>query len=247
MTEKTPSRRRPARRTQETEEQGAGATAWEWIKSGLIGFLIFIVVRTFLIQTFTIVSGSMENTLLVGDFLVLNKSAYGAQVPWTGGSLPGYDVPQRNDIIVFGGHHEPIDLVKRLVGMPGDTLQMRNGRLFVNGQQADEPWSRNTDPHGDTAHPWMDWQMHHLVGPAADEPYFPTRDNWGPFVVPQGQYFVLGDNRDESLDSRYWGFIQRSQIKGRAVGLYFSYNNRPDGGIPVLSRIRWSRIGERLK
>src|SRR5690606_2613359 len=116
-----------------TEPQGASHVAWEWIKSGLIGFLIFIVVRTFLIQTFTIVSGSMEGTLLVGDFLVLNKAAYGATLPGTEVRLPGYDVPDRGDIIVFRGHHEPIDLVKRLVGMPGDTLEMRDAVLYVNG------------------------------------------------------------------------------------------------------------------
>jgi signal peptidase I len=227
--------------------QASGNTAWEWIKSGLIGFLIFIVVRTFLIQTFTIVSGSMEGTLLVGDFLVLNKSAYGASVPGTAATLPGYDTPQRNDIIVFRGHHEPIDLVKRLVGMPGDTLEMRDGVLYLNGVAQDEPWVRRTDPRGDGGHPWMDWQAHYLVGDAASEPYYPTRDNWGPLALPEDRFFALGDNRDESLDSRYWGFIQRSQIKGRAVGLYFSYNNRPDGGVPILSRVRWGRIGERLK
>jgi signal peptidase I len=247
MTEKNIRRPRQARSQQAAEEMSAGAAALEWIKSGLIGLLIFLVVRTFLIQTFTIVSGSMENTLLVGDFLVLNKSAYGAQVPWTSASLPGYDVPQRNDIIVFGGHHEDIDLVKRLVGMPGDTLQMRDGSLFVNGRQAEEPWARNTDPHGDGGHPWMDWQARFLVGDAAEGPYFPTRDNWGPIAVPQGNFFVLGDNRDESLDSRYWGFIERGQIKGRAVGLYFSYDARAIGGLPILGRVRWSRIGSRLK
>lgn len=249
MTEKTPGRpQQPARRRENREEQGtrAGATAWEWIKSGIIGFLIFIVVRTFLIQTFTIVSGSMENTLLVGDFLVLNKSAYGATVPGTNLTLPGYDTPRRNDIVVFRGHHEPIDLVKRLVGMPGDTLEMRAGRLYVNGRAADEPWARNTDPHGDGGHPWMQWQSHFLVGPRAQEPYHPTRDNWGPIAIPADRYFVLGDNRDESLDSRYWGLIHRNQIKGRAVGLYFSYDNRPNGGIPILSRVRWNRIGDAL-
>jgi signal peptidase I len=248
MTEKNRSRPQSASKQHDRKEElSAGATAWEWLKSGLVGFLIFIVVRTFLLQTFTIVSGSMEGTLLVGDFLVLNKSAYGASVPGTAANLPGYDTPQRNDIIVFRGHHEPIDLVKRLVGMPGDTLEMRQGRLLVNGQQVEEPWARNTDPHGDGGHPWMDWQANFLVGPSADEPYYPTRDNWGPIGIPEGRFFVLGDNRDESLDSRYWGFIERAQIKGRAVGLYFSYNSRPDGGIPVLSRVRWNRIGERLK
>jgi signal peptidase I len=228
-------------------KQSAGSTAAEWLKSAAIGFLIFLVVRTFLIQTFTIVSGSMEGTLLVGDFLVLNKSAYGAKLPGTDASLPGYDVPGRGDIIVFQGHHEPIDLVKRLVGMPGDTLQMREGRLFINGRLQDESYVRHTDPHGDGGHPWMDWQTHYLAGDAANRPYYPTRDNWGPIAVPEDGYFVLGDNRDESLDSRYWGFISRAQIKGRAVGLYFSYNNRPDGGVPILSRIRWDRIGERLR
>jgi signal peptidase I len=232
----------------EPAEARQGHGAWEWIKSGIIGFLIFLVVRTFLIQTFTIVSGSMENTLLVGDFLVLNKSAYGASVPGTGAMLPGYDTPGRGDIIVFRGHHENIDLVKRLVGMPGDTLAMRSGVLYVNGQPQDEPFARNTDPHGDGGHPWMEWQAAFLTDSATALPYYPTRDNWGPIVVPANdRFFVLGDNRDESLDSRYWGFIERSQIKGRAVGLYFSFSHRPDGGVPVLGRVRWSRIGERLR
>jgi signal peptidase I len=230
-----------------TEKTGAGHVAWEWIKSGIIGFLIFLVVRTFLIQTFTIVSGSMEGTLLVGDFLVLNKSAYGATVPGIDVKLPGYDTPGRSDIIVFRGHHEDIDLVKRLIGMPGDTLAMRDGQLLVNGVAIPEPYAHHTDPNGDGGHPWMDWQGQFLADPAERAGYYPTRDNWGPIVVPADRYFVLGDNRDESLDSRYWGFIQPHQVKGRAVALYFSYNNRPDGGVPVLGRVRWSRIGERIR
>lgn len=235
------------KKSPQEEKAGAGHVAWEWIKSGIIGFLIFLVVRTFLIQTFTIVSGSMEGTLLVGDFLVLNKSAYGATVPGIDVKLPGYDIPTRGDIIVFRGHHEDIDLVKRLVGMPGDTLAMRNGQLLLNGVPIDEPYAVHTDPRGDGGHPWMDWQAEHLPDPAERSAYYPTRDNWGPIVVPAERYFVLGDNRDESLDSRYWGFIQPHQVKGRAVALYFSYNNRPDGGLPVLSRVRWSRIGERIR
>jgi signal peptidase I len=237
--------------TRKNNEPGSGiaAGAWEWLKSGLIGFLIFIVVRTFLIQTFTIVSGSMEGTLLVGDFLVLNKSAYGAQVPGTQVKLPGYATPTRDDIIVFRGHHEDIDLVKRLVGMPGDTLRMIDGRLWVNSAPSEEPYARHSDPRGDGNHPWMDWQVHFLTDSAAAYPYYPTRDNWGPVVVPEGRYFVLGDNRDESLDSRYWGYIQRPQIKGRAVALYFSYNGREPvaAAVPVLGRVRWDRIGDRLR
>jgi signal peptidase I len=231
----------------EQKKSGAPHGALEWVKSGIIGFLIFLVVRTFLIQTFTIVSGSMEGTLLVGDFLVLNKSAYGAIVPGTAVKLPGYDRPERNDIIVFRGHHEPIDLVKRLVGMPGDTLRMKQGRLYINSEAAHESYARHTDPAGDGNHPWMEWQINFLTDSAAALPYSPSRDNWGPIVVPENRFFVLGDNRDESLDSRYWGFIQREQIKGRAVALYFSYNGRDRGSIPVLGRVRWDRIGDRLK
>ncbi|MGH7445969.1 MAG: signal peptidase I [Longimicrobiales bacterium] len=234
-------------KSKQQQEHGAGNVAWEWIKSGIIGFLIFIVVRTFLIQTFTIVSGSMEGTLLVGDFLVLNKSAYGATLPGSDKRLPGYDVPGRSDIIVFEGHHEPIDLVKRLVGMPGDTLAMRNGTLYLNGRPQDEPYARHTYPEGDSGHLWMEWQTQFLTDSARAEPYRPTRDNWGPIVVPADRYFVLGDNRDESLDSRYWGFIRPQQVKGRAVALYFSYNNRPVGGVPVLGRVRWNRIGDILR
>jgi signal peptidase I len=239
---------RPAQKTtKQKEEQGAGHVAWEWVKSAIIGFLIFIVVRTFLIQTFTIVSGSMEGTLLVGDFLVLNKSAYGASLPGTDKRLPGYTEPHRGDIIVFEGHHEPIDLVKRLIGMPGDTLAMREGILYLDGQPQDEPYVRHTFPGGDTGNYWMEWQRQFLVDTVTIDQYHPTRDNWGPIVVPAERYFVLGDNRDESLDSRYWGYIQPHQITGRATLLYFSYNNRPDGGLPVIGRIRWSRIGDRLR
>jgi signal peptidase I len=234
---------------QNEDKKGAAHGAFEWIKSGIIGFLIFIVVRTFLIQTFTIVSGSMEGTLLVGDFLVLNKSAYGAMVPGTQLKLPGYTEPQRNDIIVFKSHHEPkpIDLVKRLVGMPGDTLRMKDGQLYINSEPLAERYVQHTDPAGDGNHPWMKWQVGFLTDSAASRPYYPTRDNWGPVVVPPDRYFVLGDNRDESLDSRYWGFIQPPQIKGRAVALYFSYNGREPGAVPVLGRVRWNRIGDRLK
>src|SRR5919106_3460036 len=180
------------------EQKNTSHGALEWVKSGIIGFLIFLVVRTFLIQTFTIVSGSMESTLLVGDFLVLNKSAYGAIVPGTGVKLPGYDRPARNDIIVFRGHHEPIDLVKRLVGMPGDTLRMKHGKLYIGSRPAEESYARHTDPGSDGNHPSMQWQANFLTDSAAAFPYEPTRDTWGPIVVPENRFFVLGDNRDES-------------------------------------------------
>jgi signal peptidase I len=240
------ARRRAAR--QQEEETFLGA-AWDWTKSIVIGFLIFIVIRTFLIQTFTIISGSMENTLLIGDFLVLSKSAYGATIPGTDKKLPGYSEPRRNDIVVFRSHHEnpQIDLVKRLVGMPGDTLSMKEGHLFRNGQPLQEPYVRHSDDGGDGYDPRMEWQKSFLVDSARREPYYPTRDNWGPIVVPDTGYFMMGDNRDSSLDSRYWAFVPRRDLMGRAVSLYFSYDKLDTDGLPFFGHIRWRRIGDRLR
>lgn len=229
------------------EHRSAGQVVWEWTKSLAMGFVLFLVLRTFLIQTFTITSGSMEGTLLVGDFLVLSKSAYGATVPGTDVRLPGYTKPQRGDVVVFRGHHEPIDLVKRLVGLPGDTLSMRDGTLYVNGVAQDEPYVHHTDPVSDQSHPWMDWQFEYLVSGVNSRDYKPTRDNWGPLVVADAEYFVMGDNRDESLDSRYWGFVKPASLKGKAVMLYFSYDRDAYGALPFVNHVRWGRIGDRIR
>lgn len=219
----------------------------ELLKSIAMGFVLFVLLRTFLIQTFTITSGSMEGTLLVGDFLVLSKSAYGATVPGTDLRLPGYTSPKRGDIIVFRGHHEPIDLVKRIIGLPGDTLAMRDGILNLNGVPQTESFVKHTDPDNDTSHPWMmTWQPEFLTGSVDPARYHPTRDNWGPIAVPAGQYFVLGDNRDESLDSRYWGFVPEADIKGKAALLYFSFDKEALGPVPFFDQVRWSRIGDLL-
>lgn len=220
-----------------------GQSAWEWTKSLGMGFVLFLVLRTFLIQTFTITSGSMEGTLLVGDFLVLSKSAYGATVPGTGVRLPGYTEPTRGDVVVFRGHHEPIDLVKRLIGLPGDTLAMRAGTLYLNGVAQNEAYVHHTDPVNDGFHPWMTWQTEFLAPGVNVEDYKPTRDNWGPVIVPDNGYFVMGDNRDESLDSRYWGFVDPRALKGKAVVLYFSYDRDAFGPLPFINHVRWNRIG----
>jgi signal peptidase I len=242
--DKTPP---PPSRPEPQPERSVRRAVWEWTKSLAMGFVLFLVLRTFLIQTFTITSGSMENTLLVGDFLVLSKSAYGATVPGTDLRLPGYSEPKRGDVVVFRGHHEPIDLVKRLIGLPGDTLAMSDGILTINGQPANEPYVRHTDTDGDNHHPWMAWQSDFLVDSVDVMRYRPTRDNWGPIIVPRDRYFVMGDNRDESLDSRYWGFVDPRALKGRAVVLYFSYNRDAMGALPILNHIRWGRIGDWIR
>jgi signal peptidase I len=246
-----PKKTEPRRsRKEETKAQPALTVrqhVWEWTKSLGMGFVLFLVLRTFLIQTFTITSGSMEGTLLVGDFLVLSKSAYGATVPGTGVQLPGYSHPTRGDVVVFRGHHEPIDLVKRLIGMPGDTLAMKDGVLSIDGVPRSEPYVRHTDPAGDGYHDWMKWQASFLTSDINPDSYRPTRDNWGPIVVPAGRYFMMGDNRDESLDSRYWGFVEPPAIKGRAVVLYFSYDRDAFSPIPFVDHVRWKRIFNRIR
>jgi signal peptidase I len=184
----------------------------------------------------------MENTLLVGDFLLVNKTALGARVPGTARRLPGYAVPMRGDIVVFEPPHEAgMNYVKRLVGVPGDTVEMRRRTLYLNGRPQDEPFVRHSG-QGDIYDAGMFWQCAYTIG---NDTCRPTRDNWGPVVVPAGRYFVLGDNRDDSEDSRYWGFVERGALKGRPLVIYYSYE--PDARpLPWLVGIRWRRIGDRV-
>src|SRR5262245_36766641 len=233
--------------------QSLGRWALDWIKSLAAGFILFLVVRAFILQTWVITSGSMENTLLTGDLLVLNKVAYGAQIQLPGkpnARLPGYTHPKRGDVVVFRAHHDTLDVIKRIIGLPGDTLQMRKKTLYLNGEAQTEPYVRFSDPESknDGTTGWFAWQMPYVRGDSAYKAnYTPTRDNWGPFVVPAGHFFLMGDNRDDSLDSRFWGFLDASRVKGRAEVVYFSYKR--DGMTPFawLREIRWRRIGNRIR
>jgi signal peptidase I len=220
-----------------------GRWTWEWVKSLGIALLLFLVIRTFVIEAFRIPTGSMETTLLVGDFLLVNKAVYGAQVPGTAVRLPAFGEPDRGDVVVFTPPHEPDkNYVKRLVGLPGDTLSMRDKVLFVNGLPVAEPYARHGDPM-DVHAPGMRWQLDHLLEPTHRLQYRPSRDNWGPVTVPNGHVFVLGDNRDDSEDSRYWGFVEQTAIKGKPLFVYYSFNPRTLRNAPWLTEIRWDRIG----
>jgi signal peptidase I len=221
-------------------------TIWDWVKSIGYAFAIFLVLRAFVIQTWVITSGSMEGTLLVGDLLILNKVAYGAPVPGTHKRLPGYTDPKRGDIVVFRAEHDTLDVIKRLIGLPGDTLAMQNGELLINGVKQVEPYVRRTDPGNDGSHPWMAWQRDHLQDDVDPSTYRPTRDTWGPIVVPESNYFLLGDNRDESLDSRFWGFLDPARVKGKAALVYYSYERGALKPFPWL-HVRWDRIGELIR
>jgi len=221
----------------------------EWAKSFTIAIILFLFVRTFLVEAFKIPSGSMEKTLLVGDFLLVNKMVYGAEIPFTGKHLPAIRHPQRGDVIVFQWPLDPTkNFVKRLVGVPGDTLEMKGGELYVNGEHQNERYVSHSEPDMDPSPPDFDWQKKYLVktAEAASGPP-PSRNNWGPLVVPKDEYFVLGDNRDNSLDSRYWQFVPNSLIRGRPMFVYYSYDPDSLDRMSWLTRIRWTRIGERVR
>jgi len=174
------------------------------------------------IRTFTLTSGSMAPTLLPGDYVAI--------------TMGQPDELDRGDIVLF---HWPgdrtIEFVKRVVGLPGDTLEMRERQLLVNGSPLDEPYLQVLgEPDG--SYESMDWQSSYLLPGRTPEPYAPTRDTWGPILIPEDRYFVLGDNRDESLDSRYLGLVPLTSIMGRPRRLYFSRDEET-------GTIRWERIG----
>lgn len=230
-------------RKRDADQKVRPSGAAEWLRSLVVALVLFFVLRTFLVQTFVITSGSMEDTLLVGDMLLVNRAAMGSQIPVVGWRIPGYSEPEWGDILVFDPpHEETLMLIKRLVGMPGDTLEMRDGVLFRNGVRVEEPYVQH-DAVEDEGHPWMTWQNEHLLPGVDRSTYAPTRDDWGPLVIPEGHYFMLGDNRERSLDSRYWGLLERWRLEGRAVFTYFSYNRDSFRPFPAIREIRWDRIG----
>jgi len=218
----------------------------EWARTFILAVGLFLIIRTFGVEAFKIPSGSMERTLLIGDFLLVNKAEYGAQVPFTHWRLPRIRAPRRGDVVVFEWPEDRTkNLVKRLVGLPGDTLAMRDGVLIRNGQRVDEPYVSRTDPGPDPSSE----QLSSLIRPAAasvggDNT---SRNNWGPLVVPPEKYFVLGDNRDNSLDSRYWGFVPDSLLTGQPLVIYYSFAPDTVDRFAWLTRIRWGRLGERIR
>ena len=219
---------------------------WEWTKSILVALVVWFLLRTFLVEAFRIPSGSMENTLLIGDFLFVNKALYGAEVPIVGARLPAVREPRRNDILVFDSVEEPgLKVVKRLIGMPGDTLAMEGGQLYRNGARVDEPYVVRTDQ--DRSEDAMqrlkmrEWQISHLVQRDAAT-YKPDLQEWGPIVVPADSFFMMGDNRDSSYDGRYWGFLPRANVRGRPLLVYFSYDPSSWRSLPFLTAVRWSRL-----
>lgn len=166
-----------------------------------VALLIFLLIRTFAFQAFRIPTGSMENTLLPGDFLFINKFAYGARFPFSQFRLPGYSHPKRGDILVFEFPQDrKQDYIKRCVAVAGETVEVRDKQLYINGEEQDEEYVVHKDPHRNND----------------------VRDNFGPYRVPPNHIFMMGDNRDQSYDSRYWGPVDLGLVHGKAWVTYFS-------------------------
>ena len=219
---------------------------WEWAKSIVVALLVWFLLRTFLIEAFRIPSGSMENTLLIGDFLFVNKALYGAEVPILGARLPALREPERNDVLVFDSvEEEDLKVVKRLIGMPGDTLMMKGGTLYRNGDRVPEPYALHTDPtrseDPSNRAKMRAWQLPHFVG-ADTAAYHPDLQDWGPIVVPSDSFFMMGDNRDSSYDGRYWGFLPRLNVRGRPLIVYYSYDATTWRSLPFFTAVRWGRL-----
>lgn len=201
----------------------------EYAEAIFIALLLALFIRTFIIQAFKIPSGSMENTLLIGDHILVAKFSYGIHIPneilFTNIKLfPDYRLfpttPERGDIIVFKyPKNERRDYIKRVIGLPGETLEIRRQKVYINDKLLDDAYSIHQEAPG-------------------SEPY-PPRDDFGPVIVPEGHIFMMGDNRENSQDSRYWGFLDIDKVKGKAVVIYWSWDGRK-------SRVRFDRFAKML-
>jgi signal peptidase I len=216
----------------------------EYGEALFIALILALVIRAFLAQAFSIPSGSMQPTLLIGDYLLVNKFSYGIRNPFTNKVMIPIGQPQRGDIAVFIFPQDPTkDYIKRIIGLPGDQIQIINKKVYVNGKLFEVPQAVFDD---------------NLNIPGSEV----KRDNFGPVTVPPKSYFAMGDNRDHSYDSRFWGFVPMDDLRGKAMIIYFSWQGHPGepliqsfvGGLKGLVsnfswnsedfKIRWDRLGK---
>ncbi len=208
------------------EKKSAQKVILEYVQSIIIALLLAFVIRAFVVQAFKIPSGSMIPTLLVGDHILVSKFAYDVKIPFINKVVWHRTNPKRLDVIVFQYPLDPSkDFIKRVIGTPGDRILIRNKKVYVNNKELNEPYVQHTDPR---------------IFPPDVSP----RDNLGPIVVPPHSLFVMGDNRDESYDSRFWKFVDFSALKGKAFIIYWSWNSHGTMNLdPDKFFVRWNRIG----
>ncbi len=194
----------------------------ENIEAILVAILIALVIRTFVVQAFKIPSGSMKQTLQIGDHILVNKFIFGVKIPYWNKTIIPLKSPQRGDIIVFKYPVDPNkDFIKRVVGVAGDIIESRDKQLYLNHKPVNHDYGVHTDPHIISGNNKL-------------------RDNFGPITVPQNSLFVMGDNRDESYDSRFWGFVDIKAVNGKAFIVYWSWDKLNFG-------VRWNRLGRILR
>jgi signal peptidase I len=195
------------------------STLREYAEAFALAIVLALTIRTFVVQAFKIPSGSMIPTLSIGDHILVNKFLYGIKLPFTDAIIVAVSSPRHGDIIVFKyPEDESKDFIKRVVGTPGDIVEVRNKEVYVNGARVDDPRVQHTDRE---------------IQPN-------KRDHFGPVTVPPGSYFVMGDNRDQSLDSRFWGFVKENKIRGKAFLIYWSWDGAD-------TWVRWNRIGKVIR
>jgi len=193
----------------------------ENIEAIIVAVILALFIRTFIVQAFKIPSGSMKETLQIGDHILVNKFIYGVKVPFLRTTVIAVKNPKRNDIVVFKFPEDPgKDFIKRVIGVAGDVVEHRDKKVYVNNEPVDDAFGMYTDPH---------------IFPGNFQP----RDNFGPVVVPPDSLFVMGDNRDHSYDSRWWGFVNLKAVQGKAFMIYWSWDKDDFG-------VRWDRIGKML-
>ena len=198
----------------------------EYAEAIIIALIAALIIRAYVIQAFKIPSGSMIPTLLIGDHILVNKFIYGTTIPFSDKRVLIFRKPERGDIIVFKYPENPKkDFIKRVVATGGDTIESRNKVIYVNGDKLIEPYAQHTDN-----------AMLPMV--------MSLRDNFEPITVPENKFFVMGDNRDQSHDSRFWGFVDLKEIKGEALIIYWSWNSDASG---LFNKIRFNRIGHLIE
>ena len=199
----------------------------EWSEAMIVAVVLALIIRTFLFQAFKIPSGSMLDTLLIGDHLLVNKFIYGTKLPFSDNRFLTIREPERGDVIVFEFPEDEgksflqrRDFIKRVIGLPGDLIEVKAKQVYVNGEAFSVPQELHKDQE---------------MIPSVASP----RDFVGPVTVPQDSSLVMGDNRDYSYDSRFWGYVHKSKVKGMAFIKYWSWNAKGD----LLHKIRFNRIG----
>jgi signal peptidase I len=194
---------------------------FEYGKAVLLAVILALLIRSFVVQAFHIPSGSMIPTFLEGDRVLVSKFSYGVRNPFTNSVIFDTGEPRRGDVVIFKYPSDPkMDFVKRVVGLPGEVVEIKEGKVYIDGALTDDPYG-------------------HYDG----SPYTPSR-NFGPVTVPEGQYFMMGDNRDFSNDSRGWGCVDSSLLRGKAWRLYWSWDS--EDKLPLWKRLRFSRLGHKI-